>query len=43
VNLNAAFCTPPNGSNVIDGVSGFGGPSRLRRSGSAVVNVPSIP
>jgi len=41
--LVAAFCTPPNGNNLIDDVSGFGGPSRIRRSGSAFVNVPSIP
>ncbi len=43
VNLNAAFCTPKNGNSAIDGVSGFGGPSRIRREGAAFVNVPSIP
>lgn len=43
VKLNAAFCTPPNGFSAIDNVSGFGGPSRVRRSGSAFVNVPATP
>lgn len=43
VKLAAAFCVPPNGNPSIDNVSGFGGPSRIRRSGSAFVNVPSIP
>ena len=43
VNVNAAFCCPPNGNAGIDGISGFGGPSRIRRQGEAFVNVPSIP
>jgi hypothetical protein len=43
VKLVAAFCTPPNSNPSIDSVSGFGGPSRIRRGGSAFVNVPSIP
>lgn len=43
VNVNATFCTPPNGNSAIDSVSGFGGPSRIRRQGSAFINVPSFP
>jgi hypothetical protein len=43
VKLVATFCTPPNGSPAIDGVSGFGGPSRIRRGGSAFVNIPATP
>jgi hypothetical protein len=43
VNLAVAFCTPPNGNPAIDSVSGFGGPSRLRRKGSAFVNVTATP
>jgi hypothetical protein len=43
VNINAAFCTPANGTPIVNDTSGFGGPSRIRRQGVAVVNVPSIP
>jgi hypothetical protein len=43
VYLNAAFCTPPNEASVaINEASGFGGPSRIRRKGTAVINVPAI-
>lgn len=42
VKLVTAFCTPPNGSTAIDDTSGFGGPSRVRRHGSAYVNVEAI-
>lgn len=43
VSLNATFCTPPSSNPAINSASGFGGPSRIRRSGAAFVNVPSIP
>ena len=43
VAINAVFCVPPVGLSAINEVSGFGGPSRTRRGGSAFVNVPSIP
>jgi len=43
VNINAAFCTPANSNSAVNNASGFGGPSRVRRGGSAFVNVPSIP
>lgn len=43
VNINAAFCTPPNSNSAVNSASGFGGPSRVRRQGIAIVNVPSIP
>jgi len=43
VNINAAFCTPANSNSAVNSASGFGGPSRVRRQGTAIVNVPSIP
>lgn len=43
VNINAAFCTPANSNTGVNAASGFGGPSRVRRQGTAFVNVPSIP
>ncbi|HEY2774729.1 MAG TPA: hypothetical protein VGK20_11845 [Candidatus Binatia bacterium] len=43
VYVNAAFCVPPNANSAVNTASGFGGPSRIRRKGTAVVNVPSIP
>ena len=42
--LNSAFCAPPNASSsTINDASGFGGPSRIRRTGSSFVNVPATP
>jgi hypothetical protein len=43
VNVNACFCVPPGQEDVVNDASGFGGPSRIRRQGSATMNVPSIP
>jgi hypothetical protein len=43
VNINACFCTPANANSAVNLASGFGGPSRVRRQGVALVNVPSIP
>lgn len=43
VKLVGTFCTPPLGNPAIDDVSGFGGPSRLRRFGSAFMNVTATP
>jgi len=39
----SAFCTAPAATPLINMVSGFGGPSKITRYGSAFVNVPSIP
>ncbi|HXC51315.1 MAG TPA: hypothetical protein VN634_10560 [Candidatus Limnocylindrales bacterium] len=42
--LVAAFCAPPNASSsTINDASGFGGPSRIRRTGASTVNVPNTP
>jgi hypothetical protein len=43
VNINSCFCVPPSDEPAVNSASGFGGPSRIRRQGSAIVNVPSIP
>ncbi|MFN2375250.1 MAG: hypothetical protein ABR538_01855 [Candidatus Binatia bacterium] len=43
VKVNAAFCTPANSNATVNSASGFGGPSRIRREGSAFVNLPSFP
>ncbi|MBI5504136.1 MAG: hypothetical protein HY899_05020 [Deltaproteobacteria bacterium] len=39
----ASFCTGPAPNAIINQVSGFGGPSKITRYGSAFVNVPVIP
>lgn len=38
----SAFCTGPAAQPIINLVSGYGGPSKVTRYGSAFVNVPSI-
>jgi hypothetical protein len=43
VNINATFCVPPSATDAVNEASGFGGPSRIRRQGTAIVNVPTIP
>jgi len=39
----SAYCTAPAGNAIVNQVSGYGGPSKMTRYGSAFVNVPSIP
>ena len=39
----SSYCTAPAENSIINMVSGYGGPSKITRYGSAFVNVPSIP